>query len=141
MPERQPYNTQNTHHKSDAREAVMEKTNRKRVLLGGLLAGVVLNILFYAILAVFDVTGEIGISWIVFWFITGILSVWLYSAIRPRYGAGSKTTIIAGLAVGILCGLFYSVTASGGTPVAGLIILVMVVVATLAGAWVYKEQE
>jgi hypothetical protein len=119
----------------------MGKTNWKRVFLGGLVAGVVLNILFYINLAAFGVTTMIGITWIVLWFITGMLAIWLYSAIRPRYGAGLKTAIIAGFAVGILCGSTYSVTASGGTPVAGSIILVMSVMATLAGAWVYKEQE
>jgi hypothetical protein len=29
----------------------------------------------------------------------GILSVWLYAAIRPRYGAGPTTSVIAGFAV------------------------------------------
>ena len=32
-------------------------------------------------------------------FLVGILAIWLYAAIRPRYGAGSKTALYAGAAV------------------------------------------
>ena len=39
----------------------MGKTNRKRVFLGGLVAGVALNILFYVNLPAFGVTSMIGL--------------------------------------------------------------------------------
>src|SRR5207249_3963498 len=32
-------------------------------------------------------------------FLVGIFAVWLYAAIRPRYGAGPKTALCAGAAV------------------------------------------
>jgi hypothetical protein len=142
----------------------MGKINWTRVFLGGLLAGIVLNILGFATMAMYlrgiwkpevealnpDFQETIGfwIFWIVFYFVLGILAVWLYSAIRPRYGAGAKTGVIAGLAVWILGGLsFAAISASFGLfPVSllvidGLTFLVMLVVATLFGAWVYREQS
>jgi hypothetical protein len=79
---------------------------------------------------------------------SGILAVWLYSAIRPRYGAGAKTAVIAGLAVWIFGELPFSLTmASFGLfptnliVIDGLTYVVKLVAATLAGAWVYKEQS
>jgi hypothetical protein len=84
----------------------------------------------------------------VFHLIAGILAVWLYSAIRPRLGAGPKTAVIAGLFVWIFCGLSFGATlgALGIFPARILVFdslttLVMFVAATLAGAWVYKEQS
>jgi hypothetical protein len=142
----------------------MGKTNWKRVFLGGLLAGVVFFILAYiadamylgklwdpALEALGHPTPEsVGtvIFWIVYSLVLGILAVWLYSAIRPRYGAGAKTAVIAGLAVWVLCGLSFAATmaAFGLFPANVLVIdaftgLVMCVVATLLGAWIYKEQS
>jgi hypothetical protein len=141
----------------------MGKTNWMRVFLGGLLAGVVLNILGYitwviylgkawdpaleALNPAFEETVGVQIFWIVFYFVLGILAVWLYSAMRPRYGAGAKTAVIAGLAVWVLNGLsFAAVMASFGLLPASLLVvdsltfLVTLVIATLVGAWVYKEQ-
>ena len=36
----------------------------------------------------------------------GIAAVWLYAAIRPRYGAGPRTAVIAGLAVWVMADLW-----------------------------------
>ena len=142
----------------------MGKTNWKRVFLGGVVAWIILEILFIvvgltylksiwdpAVLALKpDFVDTIGfqIFWALLHLVTGILAVWLYSAIRPRYGAGPKTALIAGLAVWILCPLSFDliVGAFGFFPAKVLVpdiltTLVMYVVATLAGAWVYKEQE
>jgi hypothetical protein len=131
----------------------MGKINWTRVFLGGLLAGIVLNILGFATMTMYlrgiwkpevealnpDFQETIGfwIFWIVFYFVLGILAVWLYSAIRPRYGAGAKTGVIAGLAVWILGGLSFASL----LVIDGLTFLVMLVVATLFGAWVYREQS
>jgi hypothetical protein len=144
----------------------MGKTNWKRVFLGGLVAGIVINIL--AFIATFSYLKELwfpaltalahpvsnliafGIFWIAFYLITGILAIWLYSAIRPRYGEGAKTGVIAGLAVWVLNKVSFAAATSslgmGLFPADVLVIdafthLVMFVVAALAGAWVYKEQE
>ena len=79
-------------------------------------------------------------------FLVGIFAVWLYAAIRPRYGAGPKTALCAGAAVWGLGYLLASVT-----PIAlhifprhimaiGLAVgLVEVLVGTVAGAWLYRE--
>jgi xanthosine utilization system XapX-like protein len=77
----------------------------------------------------------------------GILVVWLYAMIRPRYGAGPKTAACAGLvawAIGALlpnaslmsvAGLFPSNLTVMTTAAA----IVESVVAALAGAALYKE--
>ncbi len=142
----------------------MGKTNWSRVFLGGLVAGIVLNILSYAALAIYlrklwdpalealghPVQQTIGFQtfWIVFNLVSGIVAVWLYSAIRPRYGAGAKTALIAALAVWVLQALSYAAISAcyGLFPANALVsdaltTLVMYIVATLLGAWIYKEQS
>ena len=42
------------------------------------------------------------ISLIVMTFVLGIASVWLYAAIRPRFGPGAATAVCAGLAVWVI---------------------------------------
>ena len=82
----------------------MGKINLKGVIIGGLVAGVVLNIvdfiLFTVILkdemaAMMQAMGKPAtmatgtIVWFTFVdFLFGIFLVWVYAAIRPRYGAG-----------------------------------------------------
>ncbi len=144
----------------------MGKTNWKRVFLGGLLAGIIMNVLAIAATPIYlkklwdpalealghPVSNPVAFQtfWIIFYLVSGVLAVWLYSAIRPRYGAGAKTAVTAGFAVWILSILcFATVTSSLGFglfPANVLVIdaitnLVMYVIATLAGAWVYKEQS
>jgi len=79
-------------------------------------------------------------------FAAGIIAVWLYAAIRPRFGAGLRTAIAAGAAVWLLAyamkdammaflhvfplGLLLLVTAVG---------LVEVLIATSLGAYFYRE--
>jgi hypothetical protein len=84
---------------------------------------------------------------VVWGFLVGIFAIWLYAAIRPRYGAGPKTALCAGAAV---WGLGYLLASA--TPIAlnlfparimtiGLAVgLVEVLVGTLAGAFMYREQ-
>ena len=79
-------------------------------------------------------------------FLVGIFAVWLYAAIRPRYGAGPKTALCAGAAVWGLGYLLASVTPIAlhlfprPIMVIGLAVgVVEVLVGTLAGAWFYKE--
>jgi hypothetical protein len=141
----------------------MGKTNWSRVFLGGLLAGVVLIVLGFAAWAIYlerlwspamealghpanMSAGGYAFS-IIFSLVIGILAVWLYSAIRPRYGAGAKTAVIAGIAFWILSSLIAAISlGSMGLFKASLLVidsltgLVISVVATLVGAWVYKEQ-
>lgn len=75
----------------------------------------------------------------------GIWAMWLYAAIRPRYRAGWKTAARAGLAWWLASTLADATWGSFGlVPVKALIPLSVVslpemVVATLVGAWLYRE--
>ena len=140
----------------------MSKMNWKRVFLGGLLAGVVIIVLGFA--AYFIYLGDVWkpvmeslgypmnetvgmyIGSIISSFVVGILAVWLYAAIRPRFGAKPKTALLAGFFFWILSGLLpdLSLGSSGMFPGKALIIdaityLVIIVVATVLGAGIYKE--
>jgi hypothetical protein len=138
----------------------MGKINWSRVFLGGLLAGVVLMVVGGINFFVFreDLTAaleplgrplELTAGNMVFWFIlhfvVGITAVWLYAAIRPRYGPGPKTAACAGVAFWFITSLadvawISLVPFPLGLGVTLLVIyLVVFVVATLAGAWAYKE--
>jgi hypothetical protein len=88
------------------------------------------------------------VATIVLWFIAAILIIWLYAAIRPRYGAGPKTAFLAGFAGGILGGVLPDI--GWGLELRliparvwvgdAIVTLVTCVIATVLGAWVYKEQ-
>lgn len=141
----------------------MSKINWGRVLLGGLLAGLVLNIVDYVLYGVvlasdFDAAlqdlgrGPIASSQIT-WFILldflyGIFLVYLYAAIRPRFGAGPKTAVIAGLIGWVGAALLHSL---GQMPmglfpsrlivIGTVVALIAFPLATAVGAWLYKEGE
>jgi len=142
----------------------MNKINVGRVLLGGLAAGLLMNISEAALhggmlgqdaaalfksLNVPDTPNPVYLTLlIVMTFVIGIAAVWLYAAIRPRYGAGPKTALIAGLAVWVLAhlwsGVYLGAGFAGGIPskMAWLPVawgLVEVPISTLVGAWLYKE--
>ena len=77
---------------------------------------------------------------------SGIWVVWLYAAIRPRYGAGPKTAAVAGFAWWVVSTFADATWGSFGlVPVAALLPLSVVslpemIVATLVGGWLYREQ-
>ncbi len=141
----------------------MAHTNRARVILGGLLAGVVINIVEFITNGVVlnnawaQVMQSLGkppltvssiLLFNVWGFLMGIASVWLYAAIRPRYGVGPATAIRAGVAAWVMSVFLVTVTnyAIGFVPVRLLVItslveLVEIPVATVVGAWLYKEDE
>jgi hypothetical protein len=141
----------------------MGKINLGRVILGGLVAGIVGNILGYLVDGLMlasrwsDAIKALGrpelssgqiVENEIIGLIYGIFTVWLYAAIREHYGAGPKTAVWAGLAVwviGILLpniafmwmlGLFptdLTVMTTAGG-------IVEAVVAALAGAALYRER-
>lgn len=142
----------------------MPQMNSARILLGGLIAGLIMNgseaALHAAILG--DETGllyekfGIGIPGtagnlillISATFLLGIIAVWLYAALRPRFGAGPRTALIAGITVWLLSHLWSGVYLGAGY--AGIITpklawvpvawgLLEAPIATLAGAAFYKE--
>ena len=79
-------------------------------------------------------------------FATGIAAVWTYAAIRPRFGAGPKTAVIAGLLTWVTAFVLADAkpVAAGMLPLHPIVVMlaveiVAVVAATLAGAWLYQE--
>jgi hypothetical protein len=142
----------------------MGRINWGRVFLGGLLAGVVINIgefLFHAVIFKDDMaeamramgrdpatvmTGNAIVVWNILGFLGGIMAVWLYAAIRPRFGAGAKTALIAGVAFWVIYRFFAAIAEmnmgmySQKLIMTGLVWgLVEIGIATLVGAWLYKE--
>jgi hypothetical protein len=138
--------------------------NSGRILLGGLVAGLIMNgseaALHVGILG--DDTGllyekfRIGIPdtagnlllLIFATFVLGMVAVWLYAAMRPRYGAGPRTALIAGVTVWLLSHLWSGVYLGAGytgiiTPKLAWIPvawgLLEAPLATMAGAAFYKE--
>ena|SRR3972149_4015705 len=84
---------------------------------------------------------------LIVFFAVGILTIWLYAAIRPRYGPGPKTAVVAGFAVwlsGALVDIYWvdlRVTpfAFGALLAPLAVVLLAHIAATLLGAWQYKE--
>ena len=79
-------------------------------------------------------------------FLYGIGLLWLYAAIRPRYGAGPKTAVIAGLALWVYIGLLHAIAeAPMGmmpqrvTTIGTIVALIALPVAGAVGASIYKE--
>ena len=75
----------------------------------------------------------------------GVWVMWLYSAIRPRYGAGPRTAALAGFAWWLASSLADATWGSFGlVPVSALLPLSAValpemLVAAMVGSWLYKE--
>ena len=77
--------------------------NMSGVIKGGLVAGLLINVSEYVLnMMVIPVPegagGSIGF-WVVYAFVMGLLTAYLYALIRPRCGAGPKTGVCAGLLV------------------------------------------
>ena len=78
---------------------------------------------------------------------TGYLIVWMYAAIRPRFGPGIGTAVRSGLAVWFCLGVIvtiHMISDNFGFP-PGIIMLIAagmlpaLVLASIAGAWAYRE--
>jgi hypothetical protein len=92
------------------------------------------------------VGGSAIAMFVVMSFALGVVLVWLYAAIRPRFGPGPRTAAIAGLATWFLA-YFYSSLAMGAMglfgpgllTVSALWGLVELLVAAQVGGWLYSE--
>lgn len=137
--------------------------NKGRIVLGGLVAGVVLNILEYIVhgvllagewdAAMVDLGKEPlagpAITWmILLTFVLGIVLVKMYAIFRPRFGPGPKTAIYAGLMAWVLYALFpwlwnsiSEIFPSGLMTTSTMYALFELPIATIVGAWFYKEEE
>ena len=135
--------------------------NLGRAILGGLVAGVVMNIGEWLLNGVIfakqmeaymtehkfpQPTGSaIGVA-MAMTFVLGVVMIVGYAAIRSRFGAGPKTAIIAALFTWFGAVVYPNVigAAFGFIPTNVLLMLlgweiVEYILAAIAGAWLYKE--
>ncbi len=143
----------------------MKQINTGRVVIGGVVAGVILFIVGGIVNGVIlgsdwkawtqtmgslihPPSGSTGmLIWLVVSLVNGITGVWIYAGIRPRYGAGPRTAVLTGVLVWLVASL---------TPAFGMVALgaypkhvmateaatgfVGFLVAILAGAAIYQEE-
>jgi hypothetical protein len=134
----------------------MPQLNQSRIIVGGLAAGLTMNVidaitngfllgarwnveteaLNPGLMAKVGASGTLG--WVIVDFILGILTVWVYAAIRPRLGPGPRTAFIAALVIWLAAHVayasyafmgYYSWSLIGASSIGG-------VVAALAGGYV-----
>lgn len=139
--------------------------NTSKVVVGGLAAGVVANIIAFVgfgmllaqrmeaesvavapALAGRGMTGSAIAVNVIAQFVVGLLLVWLYAAIRPRFGPGMKTATYAALVVWV-CGfvfhldwLLVGMMTQATYAMASIVALVQVVAAAGVGAMLYTEE-
>lgn len=88
------------------------------------------------------------VVFVIWGFLAGISAIWLYAAARPRFGPGAKTAALTGFAFWIFA---YALPTLGNWALGlfpkrlllfGVIVgLVEVILASVAGAWLYKEES
>jgi len=136
----------------------MSRINSSRVLLCGLLAGVVWIVLGSVVTAALGrdfaalPNNRLGAATPVFVLfnavidlLEGISILWLYAAVRPRYGPGVKTATIAASAWWFIVTLGDATWCSFGFFPARTVIPLMIgtlpalILATVAGAKFYRE--
>jgi hypothetical protein len=140
----------------------MGQINMRKVIVGGLVAGVLLNVVdtvLFGIVLKDQMAAAMAaankppmsnaqIPWFVFLdFVCGVFLVWLYAAIRPRFGAGPGTAVKAGLvawfAIGLLNALFMWPSAfmpHNLTIITLAVYLVEAPLAAVVGAKFYTEE-
>ena len=140
--------------------------NNSKVLVGGLAAGVVMIVMDYIANGVVfaermkaesnafkpglgdmmsQMDGGTMAGYFIMDLIIGGLLVWTYAAMRPRFGPGMKTAVYVALAFWI----FGSIVAVGYMQMGimsrglwlsfGAMYLVSLIIASIVGAWLYKE--
>jgi hypothetical protein len=141
----------------------MGRINWFRVVLGGLVAGFIINIGEFLLnepilgrkwAAAMESLGRPPMGnqaitlFVVLGFVLGIGAVYLYTAIRPRYGAGPRTAVCAGILVWFFAYAYNGVgmMAMGLFPKSLIVIgtlwgLLELPIATVFGAWLYKEES
>jgi len=140
----------------------MGKINTGRLIAGGIVAGILVNIsetilntvvlkrpweeAMRALGKPMTMNSSAMVVWILWGFTYGILCVWLYAGIRPRFGPGAATAAKAGFVAWLLAGLLPSVGMAnmGIVPTSllctsGVWTLVESIVVTIVGASIYKE--
>jgi hypothetical protein len=139
----------------------MGNINLGRVILGGLVAGLVLNVGEYILniyvvaeqsraamekLGLAEINSQQIVWFLILGFVLGVWLVWVYAAIRPRFGAGVKTAVIAGLALFVVTTLLnlgnviVGITPSNLATIGFVWSLFEFVIAAVVGAWLYQER-
>jgi len=138
--------------------------NTQKVVLGGIAAGVVMNIIdfisysfilgarmkaesdaFKPGMSDSMMTSSAMITNILMDFVLGIALVWTYAAIRPRFGPGPKTAVYVAVLFWVLAGIFLSGYLHMGMMSSGLwwsfafIGLVNFLLSSWIGAKLYSE--
>jgi peptidoglycan/LPS O-acetylase OafA/YrhL len=142
--------------------------NTKRVIIAGLAAGLVMNILDFIMngfifadrmtaemnafkpgmgdaMAQMDTNTMIG--YVIMDFVLGMLIAYTYAAMRPRFGAGPKTAIIAAVVLWIFAGIISANYLIMGMMSQGLwwsvaiAYMVCLIIAALVAGAVYKEDS
>jgi hypothetical protein len=139
--------------------------NTNKVLIGGIAAGVVMNVIDFATFAIIGgrmkaesdafkpgladqmMQSSAMVSQVVMDLLLGILLVWTYAAFRPRFGPGVRTAVYAALLFWVLGGIFLSGYLHMGLMSTGLwstfafFGLVNFLISAWLGAWLYKEES
>jgi hypothetical protein len=138
--------------------------NTSKVVTGGLAAGVVANIIGFVLFGMMlgprmeaetvavapalqgrGMSGSAITTNVLATFVVGILLVWLYAAMRPRFGPGAKTAIYAALVVWVCGFLFHldwllvGMTTHATYALASVAALIQVVAAAWVGGMLYTE--
>jgi UDP-N-acetylmuramyl pentapeptide phosphotransferase/UDP-N-acetylglucosamine-1-phosphate transferase len=128
----------------------MSGIDYRRVLLGGLAASAGLAVVY---LLLHDLIGDTPAraESLVAFLVLGPVLTWLYAALRPRFGKGWRTAVLASALVWFLMFLlpFYMLGAwtddairpvnRGQLLLSTIVILVVVIAAGLLGGWLYRE--
>ncbi|SPE34518.1 membrane hypothetical protein [Acidobacteriia bacterium SbA2] len=142
----------------------MGKINYGRVILGGIVGGIIAGFIDWFLNGVLmgqlwedaikslnrpnAFSGAFLFCLFLTYSIGGILLVWVYAAIRPRFGAGVRPAVYAGLVAwafaGLLPNMMNAVTGLYSPRLmlySTLGMIVELVVGAIAGAALYKEAE
>lgn len=143
-------------------EYQQSQINWARIVVGGLVAGLIINISGITLAHV--VFGEEYVKavnakmmprplWQImtqhlgmrFWF--GIVGVFLYAAMRPRFGPGPRTAVIAGLSLFLSVGFVMTMSLYSLGLLYGRNLLIgpiwtgcETILAIMVGAWIYRER-
>jgi len=139
----------------------MGRINLGRVVIGGLVAGIIINLFEYLLNGVIlsdqwtDLMRSINRPvldgahvgyFMALGMVQGLVAVWTYAAIRPRFGEGPMTAITAALLTWlttvVLADMVPAIMGVFELPMVLMMMgvgLIEIVIATLAGAYLYKE--
>ena len=138
--------------------------NWKRILLGGLAAGLLMVVIDSIVGLTLlmpryqarqmdgtflkDPQLPFAPLWILGFFAIGVVLAWLYAVARPRLGPGPKTALTVGLAVGLLAHVPYPFAFASWSPAGRFIPLLWMLsglaeylLASLLAGFLYREEE